>query len=98
MSTASPRLRFRPALAWIVGLVAYALALELAPQRGDLLINNIAWVLAPLFAALACFRTARRVTDRTRRAWSTFGFAALSWLGGQLYWEYNQLALAVDLP
>jgi signal transduction histidine kinase len=98
MDMALPGQRWRPALAWIVGTVAYAVALGSAPAAGDLVINNVAWTLAPLFAAIACFRTARRVTDRTRRAWFAFGYACVSWLVGQLYWEYNQLALAVDLP
>jgi signal transduction histidine kinase len=87
-----------PVAAWSGALVLYAGALATASPSAALLINNIAWTVAPLAAALAAWRTADLIdlTPRQRGAWRTVALACGSWLLGQLVWSYH--AFFVDNP
>jgi signal transduction histidine kinase len=89
--------RWLPSWAWLGGLVAYIAAILLAYDRVAVWINDIAWTVASAFAAWACLRTSRRVERPRRRAWMLLGLGCVSWLIGQLHWNYSELVLHVDV-
>jgi diguanylate cyclase (GGDEF)-like protein len=54
------------------------------------LFSNVAEVVAPLYAGISCFRTARKLTARGRRGWLLLAIAMISWCAGQIVWmEYE---------
>src|SRR5688500_9026643 len=90
--------RWVPSYTWLAGLVAYLVAIVLASDRAAIWINDIAWTLTSAGAAWACLRTSRRAERPRRRAWLMLGLGCLSWLIGQLHWNYSQLVLGVGIP
>ncbi|MGH8239968.1 MAG: sensor histidine kinase, partial [Steroidobacteraceae bacterium] len=90
--------RWLPAYAWLAGLVAYLVAIVLATDRVAIWINDIAWTTTSAFTAWACLRTSRKVERARRRAWLLSGLGCVSWLIGQLHWNYSQLVLGVGIP
>ena len=90
--------RWVPAYTWLAGLVAYLVAIVLTSDRAAIWINDIAWTLTSAGAAWACLRTSRRVERPRRRAWLLLGLGCVSWLIGQLHWNYSQLVLGVGIP
>jgi signal transduction histidine kinase len=90
--------RWVPAYAWLGGLVAYLVAIALTKDRAAIWINDLAWTLTSACAAWACLSTSRRVERPRRRAWLLFGLGCISWLIGQLHWDYSQLILGVGIP
>ncbi len=90
--------RWVPSYTWLAGLVAYLVAILLASDRAAIWINDIAWTLTSAGAAWACLRTSRRVERPRRRAWLLLGLGCVSWLIGQLHWNYSQLVLGVGIP
>jgi diguanylate cyclase (GGDEF)-like protein/PAS domain S-box-containing protein len=62
------------------------------------LVDNLGQLLAPVAAALACIRVARRRQGRLRWSWSLLGAAALSWGLGQLVWSYYELVAGREVP
>ena len=89
--------RWLPAYAWLAGLVAYLVAIVLTKDRAAIWINDVAWTLTSASAAWACLSTSRRVERPRRRAWLLFGLGCVSWLIGQLHWDYRQLILGVEV-
>lgn len=83
---------------WLAGVIVYSALIWLTADRAAYWINDIAWTLASAGAALVCFRTARRVGGPGSKAWWLLGAGCTSWLIGQLYWNYYQLALGVAMP
>jgi signal transduction histidine kinase len=92
------RWRWLPTCAWLGGLVAYLTAILLASEYAAIWVNDIAWTLTSACAAWACLRTSRSVERPRRRAWLLLGLGCISWLIGQLHWNYSQLVLAVGIP
>jgi signal transduction histidine kinase len=90
--------RWLLAYAWLGGLVAYLVAIVLTKDRAAIWINDVAWTLTSACAAWACLSTSRRVERPRRRAWLLFGLGCVSWLIGQLHWDYSQLILGVGIP
>jgi len=90
--------RWLPSYAWLAGLVAYLVAIVLASDRAAIWINDIAWTVTSACAAWACLSTSRKVERPRRRAWLMFGLGCVSWLIGQLHWDYSQLFLGVGIP
>lgn len=90
--------RWLVAGAWLAGIIAYSALIWLTADRATYWINDIAWTLAPAVAALVCFRTARHIGGASRKAWWLLGGGCTSWLIGQLYWNYNQLVLGIEMP
>jgi signal transduction histidine kinase len=90
--------RWLPSYAWLAGLVAYLVAIVLTKDRAAIWINDVAWTLTSACAAWACLSTSRRVERPRRRAWLLFGLGCVSWLIGQLHWDYSQLILGVGIP
>jgi len=90
--------RWLPAYAWLGGLVAYLVAIVLTKDRAAIWINDVAWTLTSACAAWACLSTSRRVERPRRRAWLLFGLGCVSWVIGQLHWDYSQLILGVGIP
>ncbi|HVF16812.1 MAG TPA: ATP-binding protein, partial [Steroidobacteraceae bacterium] len=78
------------AAGWLAALCAYVAVLILSGPGQAALINDIAWLAAPIAAALACWSTARsaELNSSQRRAWYTVALACTSWLSGQLVWTY----------
>jgi signal transduction histidine kinase len=81
---------WRHAAGWLAAFGCYVAALLLSTHEQAATINDIAWLAAPLGAALTCWSTARsdELTSVQRRAWYTIAFACTSWLIGQLVWSY----------
>jgi len=92
------RSRWTVAQAWAAGLLAYAVAIGIAPTRAVVWINDVAWTLAPLIACLLCLRTARRLASSEFKAWRWIGIGCGSWFVGQLHWDVNQLVLGIAMP
>lgn len=84
--------------AWLGGIVVYSVLIALTADRATYWINDIGWTLASAAAALVCFRTALRIGKSNSRAWWLLGTGCASWLIGQLYWNYNQLVLGIEIP
>jgi len=90
--------RWLVAAAWLAGMIIYSALIWLTADRVTLWVNDIAWTLAPAVAALICFRTARHLGGAGSKGWWLLGSACTSWLIGQLYWNYNQLVLGIEMP
>jgi signal transduction histidine kinase len=86
------------ATVWLGGLIAYVVAILTASDALAPWINDVAWTLAPAFAAFACARTARDLGGRSGLPWWLLTAGCVQWLIGQLYWDYNQLVLGIELP
>jgi signal transduction histidine kinase len=98
MQTSEARGRWLPTCAWLGGLVAYLTAILLASDRAAIWINDLAWTVASALAAWSCLWTSRTVEPARRRAWLLLGLGCVSWLIGQLHWNYSQLILGVGIP
>lgn len=92
------RSRWALAYAWLSGLIVYTIAIYVANNDDQVWINDLAWTIAAAAAACCCFRTARQVEPEQRRAWLWITAACVSWLLGQLHWNYVQLILKVQQP
>ncbi len=90
--------RWLPTCAWVGGIVAYLIAILLVTERAATWINDIAWTAASACAAWACLWAARTVEPARRRSWFLLGLGCVSWLIGQLHWNYSQLVEAVGIP
>jgi len=90
--------RWLMAVSWLLGLVVFAIAIWTANARASDWINDVAWTLAPACAAWACIRTARGVGGKNGTAWWLLAGGCISWLIGQLYWDYYRLVLGVNDP
>src|SRR5688572_15386017 len=97
-SVSEARGRWLPSYTWLAGLIAYLVAIVLASDRAAIWINDIAWTMTSAGAAWACLRTSRRAERPRRRAWLMLGLGCVSWLVGQLHWNYSQLVLGVGIP
>jgi hypothetical protein len=62
------------------------------------LMDNLAQILAPLAAALACTRAARRRRGRLGWSWWLLGASALSWALGQVVWTYYEVLAGREVP
>jgi len=83
---------------WLVGLVVYSALNAISDDRTTQWLNDAAWALASLGAALVCFRTARLIGSGTSKGWWLLGAGCASWFIGQLFWTYNELVLGISLP
>lgn len=90
--------RWLPTCVWLGGLIAYLTAILLASNPAAIWINDIAWTVTSACAAWACLRTSRTVERARRRAWLLLGLGCVSWLIGQLHWNYSQLVHGVGIP
>jgi signal transduction histidine kinase len=97
-SVGEARGRWALAYTWLAGLIAYLVAIVLTSDRAAIWINDIAWTMTSAGAAWACLRTSRRAERPRRRAWLMLGLGCVSWLIGQLHWNYSQLVLGVGIP
>lgn len=59
---------------------------------------NSFWTVAALVTGVKCLMTARLTSGNLRLAWSLFGLAALTWFGGMLIWDYQELVLKQYTP
>jgi PAS domain S-box-containing protein len=85
---------------WVAALAAYCVLIfgEFVAGRGAQWLTNIGWTIASLLAALASWRTSRRLPDRRRTAWRLFAAACAAWLIGQLVWDWQTLVDGVAAP
>jgi diguanylate cyclase (GGDEF)-like protein/PAS domain S-box-containing protein len=87
-----------------VGAVAFLgvflvwLALTLGGKHVTLRVDNLAQLVAPLGAAIACLTRGRRESGRSRRGWTLLGASALSWGLGQAVWCYYELVQGREVP
>ena len=92
------RSRWALAYAWLACMIVYGIAIYSTSAATAVWINDVAWTLASAAAAWVCFRTSRQVEPGRRRAWLTISFACVSWLLGQLHWNYAQLIQKIAQP
>jgi diguanylate cyclase (GGDEF)-like protein/PAS domain S-box-containing protein len=81
-----PALLVTAVVFFVVGPAAFALG-----DTGTHWWFNMGWTIAPLVAALACFRAAALSNGSDRKAWRDFGLGCALWLAGTLYWEFYDL-------
>ncbi len=62
------------------------------------LMDNLAQILAPLAAALACSRLAGRRRGRLGWSWYLLGASAASWALGQVVWSYYEVVAGREVP
>ena len=77
-----------------IAVVAFALVVltGLPNERAAVVLSNIAQVLAPLAAAVACALASRRATvARHTRGWIFLAASAASWGAGQVVWTYYEV-------
>jgi signal transduction histidine kinase len=87
------------AYACLAGLIGHILALYFAPdEKAAVVVNDIAWTLAPALASWFCFKAVGSLAARQRLTWQLFGLACTSWLIGQLHWDFSQFVLNVPFP
>jgi len=96
---------WRPFVLAVAGVVAASvvfvawLATGLGgPWVAFTLMDNLAEILAPLAAALACARAARRRRGRLGWSWSLLGASAASWALGQVVWSYYEVVAGREVP
>jgi diguanylate cyclase (GGDEF)-like protein len=87
-------------VAWAAASLLFLalLATELLGQRGTVVLDDYVSAAAPALAALACLRTARRVTGRLRRMWALCGASLLSWAAGGVVWTLYEVHLGHEIP
>ena len=90
--------RWTLAYAWGAALLVYVALIAVSSTRTAVIVNDVVWSLTAAAAALVCFRTARRLPQPDRKAWSLLAFGCASWFIGQLHWNYVQLVLGVSMP
>lgn len=98
LQRATRRSRWTLAYAWGLALLVYVALIAVSSAHTAVIVNDIVWSLAAGAAALVCFRTARRLQQPDRRAWSLIAIGCTSWFVGQLHWNYVQLVLGVGMP
>ena len=87
-----------------VGAVAFLgvflvwLALTAGGKHVTLRVDNLAQLVAPLGAAIACLTRGRRESGSSRRGWTLLGASALSWGLGQAVWCYYELVQGREVP
>jgi PAS domain S-box-containing protein len=87
-------------LGWLIAILAYVAIVNggIVSDAVAVWINNFAWTVAPTIAALATWRASRRLQGKRQVAWTLFAFGCLSWLAGQLVWDWNELVRGVRVP
>ena len=81
----------------VVTMFGVWVALDLGGARTTDAVDNLGQLLAPLFAAGACFWAARR-TAASCTAWAFLGASSFSWGMGQAVWCYYDLIRGVAVP
>ncbi|MBI5039941.1 MAG: PAS domain S-box protein, partial [Gammaproteobacteria bacterium] len=84
----------------VIFLGVFMLGNSLLPRTPDIIHGwaDLFWTAGALFTALRCFVTARRQTGNEARAWRLFGLACMTWFGGMLVWDYQELVLGRYTP
>jgi diguanylate cyclase (GGDEF)-like protein len=82
------------------GLLCAVLVVVLlnAPENVSVPIDDLAELIAPLLAAIACWLTAARSQGRTRAAWALLGASAAAWAAGQGAWTWMELVVGGTNP
>jgi len=81
-----------------VGFVGWLATGLGGPWVAFTLMDNLAEILAPLAAALACARAARRRRGRLGWSWFLLGASAASWALGQVVWSYYEVVAGREVP
>jgi len=86
--------------AWGAAVLLHALvvATGLFSYRTTVLINDFAWTIASILAAVSSFRAARSSAGAERNAWMIFTVACAAWAAGQIAWNVYELYLGVPVP
>jgi diguanylate cyclase (GGDEF)-like protein/PAS domain S-box-containing protein len=94
--------RLAMAVAAVVAVTAAFVAWLLLRLGGEwvtfTLMDNLAQLLAPVAAALACAVAARRAPGRLGWSWRLLGASATSWALGQAVWSWFELVAAREVP
>ena len=86
--------------AWSVALLLHTLiiATGVVDHRTATLVNDVAWAVAALLAAISSFRAAFVLSGRDRAAWLLFACACTAWAIGQIVWDVFELYLDIPSP
>lgn len=94
----STRSRWSLAWVWGMGLALYLIAMHFAAGVPAMWLADTGWTVTSAAACWWCFIAARWVEPTARRAWLLLACGCLSWLIGQLHWDYARLVQGVELP
>lgn len=85
---------------WAVALVLHTTIISsgIVDYKTATFINDIAWTIASLLAAVSSFRAALSLQGRDRAAWLIFGLACTAWAIGQVIWDVYELVLEIRAP
>ncbi|MBL8271635.1 ATP-binding protein [Steroidobacter sp.] len=85
---------------WTAALVLYAIFISSGQFGFEItrVVNDIAWTVAAILAAISSYRAAISLQGRDRSAWLIFALACASWAAGQLVWNIYELYLGIPVP
>nr|WP_298727675.1 ATP-binding protein [uncultured Steroidobacter sp.] len=85
---------------WAVALILHTIIVSggIADYQTATFVNDIAWTVSALLAAVSSFRAALSLQGRDRAAWLIFGLACVAWAAGQTIWSVFELVLDVRAP
>lgn len=94
-----PRFRVAAALAAAGFLLSLLWTVNLwGGEYATLVFSDIANMVAPSAAGVACLLAGRRLTAHARRAWNLLGAACFSWALGEVAWSYYELVRGQEVP
>jgi PAS domain S-box-containing protein len=86
--------------AWGLVLIGYCLISlfgNLSHRAGGIL-NDVALTISAALAAGSDWRAARSLAGADRHAWFSFCGATLAWTVGQLFWDYYEIVVGIEVP
>jgi diguanylate cyclase (GGDEF)-like protein len=81
-----------------ISCAALVCVMLLAPVSVTLPVDDLAEVVAPALAAIACLVAGRRHAGRARIGWYLVGASAATWGAGQAAWSWFELVAHQDNP
>jgi len=86
--------------AWGVAVLLHGLVIASGhvSQHTAIVVNNVAWTIASVLAAVSSFRAARSLAGAERSAWLIFTVACGFWAAGQIVWDFYELYLGIAVP
>jgi PAS domain S-box-containing protein len=86
--------------AWGAAVLLHALVVTtgVASHQTTVVVNDVAWTFASIFAAVSSFRAARSSSGAERAGWMVFTLAAAAWAAGQIVWDIYEVYLGTTVP
>jgi hypothetical protein len=86
--------------AWVAAVLLHGLIIATGhvSEHTAIVVNDVAWTIASILAAVSSFRAARSSTGAERSAWLVFTAACGAWAAGQIVWDVYELYLGISVP